>query len=151
MSETTENDNRTNPMRPSQSKPWLRLLLLLIIFLSGVIVGTGGTLLAVRQRVLHRIHHPEEMPAIVAARLRHKLGLSDKQVEQVETVLRNRQDDIQAMRREFQPQLEGQLDQLAAEISEILDDEQRSRWKEHFQMLRNTWLPAVPASSPDGT
>ncbi|NOY43247.1 MAG: periplasmic heavy metal sensor [Planctomycetes bacterium] len=151
MSETTESNNRTNPPRPGQSKPWLRVLLLLVIFLSGAIVGTGGTLLAVRQRVLHRIHHPEEMPAIVTARLRHKLGLSDKQAEQVETVLRNRQDDIQAMRREFQPRLEGQLDQLAEEIAEVLDDEQRSQWEEHFQMLRDTWLPTVPKASPDST
>lgn len=151
MSETTGSDNRANPPRPSQSKPWLRVLLLLVIFLSGAIVGTGGTLLAVRQRVLHRIHHPEEMPTIVTARLRYKLGLSDKQTQQVEAVLRNRQRDIQAMRREVQPQLEGQLDQLAKEIAEVLDDEQRIQWEEHFRMLRDTWLPTVPKTSSDST
>ena len=56
-------------------------LMMLIIFLSGAIVGTGGALLAVRQHVLHKIHHPQEVPDTVAARLQRKFDLEDHQAQ----------------------------------------------------------------------
>jgi len=142
MSETTAVDNQSKPSRPPRRRAWLRGLLLVVIFLSGGIVGSGSTLLAVRHRVLHTIHHPQEMPATVAARLRRVLGLSDKQAQQIETILRNRQREIQTIRREFRPRLEQQLDQLTDEVAEVLDDKQSDAWRKHFGRLRSTWLPA---------
>jgi len=149
MNETKENNHRMNLPRSSQRKTWLRGLLMLVIFLSGTIVGAGGTLLAVRQRVLHKIHHPQEVPAAVTARLRRKFDLSDKQAQQVETILRSRQGEILTLRRQFQPQLEGQLDKVASEIADVLDNQQRGRWEGYFRELRNTWLPAVPKNAQD--
>lgn len=123
---------------------WKPVLLSLVIFASGAIAGTCATLMLIRNQVHYRIHHPEEMPANVAARLQRKLDLSDEQTEQVLTVLTERQQAILEIRREFQPKLETELDQLEKQVADLLDDSQRTTWQQKFQAMRAEWLPAVP-------
>ncbi len=130
---------------------WVRVLLSLIIFVSGGAAGTGITLLVIRNRVLHAIHHPEEMPSLIARRLRGTLHLSDEQVQQVEKILGRRQLAIQSIRRKFQPPIEDELDCVEREISEVLDDQQRTHWREHFEQLRGEWIPSLPPETPNRT
>ncbi len=123
---------------------WRSLLLALLIFVSGLIVGGGLTLIRVRHGALWAIHHPEEAPPRIAAHLRWKLGLSDEQTEQVEQIVRKRQQALQAIRREVQPRVTAELDRVEAEISGMLNDAQRAKWHKLFTQLRSTWLRPLP-------
>ncbi len=123
---------------------WLRPLMLAAIFLSGLLVGVGLTLMAVRQGVLYGIHHPEELPVRVAARLRRPLSLSDQQADRVEAIIRQRQSQLQEIRRRFQPEVEAELEQVYQQVREILDDQQRERWDQIYTRLRETWIPPLP-------
>jgi len=123
---------------------WLRVVLWLVIFVSGLIAGSGLTLIAVREGVLRAIHHPEEMPAKVAQRLRRPLGLTDEQTEQITQILRRRQKALSGIRRHYQPEVEHQLDLLEAEIGAVLDDRQRETWRRIFESKRRTWTPPMP-------
>ena len=123
---------------------WRTLLLALLIFVSGLIVGGGTMLITVRHRALRVLHHPEEVPARIAARLRWKLGLSDEQTQQVEQIVRKRQQALQAIRREVQPRVTIELDRVEAEIAITLDDAQRAKWHALFAKLRETWIPPPP-------
>ena len=116
----------------------------LVIFGSGCVVGAGAMLIAVRSGVLWAIHHPEEMPPRVAARLRSKLRLEEDQTRQVESILGARQTHLQDIRRRTQPTVEAELDELAEQVSAVLNDSQRAQWQQTFQSLRGTWLPAPP-------
>ncbi len=129
---------------PIRRPIWKPVLLSLVIFASGAIVGTCSTLMLIRNQVHYRIHHPEEMPGNVASRLQRKLDLSDVQTEQVLTVLTERQQAIQQIRRDFQPKLEAELDQLEKQIGDLLDDSQSTTWRQKFQAMRAEWLPAAP-------
>ncbi|MCL4202872.1 MAG: hypothetical protein KJ000_10265 [Pirellulaceae bacterium] len=122
----------------------MRPLMLAAIFLSGLLVGAGLTLMAVRQGVLYGIHHPEEMPVRVAARLRRPLSLSDQQADRVQAIIRERQSQLQEIRRRFQPEVEAELEQVYQQIREILDDQQRERWDQIYTRLRETWIPPLP-------
>jgi len=108
------------PIAAAARGRWLRRLMLAVIFLSGLMAGVGVTLLAVRQGVLYGIHHPEEMPERVAARLRRPLNLSDQQADRVEAIIQQRQTHLQEIRRRFQPEVEAELEQVYAEIRELL-------------------------------
>jgi hypothetical protein len=118
--------------------------MLAAIFLSGLLVGVGLTLMAVRQGVLYGIHHPEELPVRVAARLRRPLSLSDQQADRVEAIIRQRQSQLQEIRRRFQPEVEAELEQVYQQVREILDDQQRERWDQIYTRLRETWIPPLP-------
>jgi hypothetical protein len=123
---------------------WKRIVLALVIFGSGCIVGSGATVFIVHRRIMESIHSPETVPPKVAAHLRRFLDLTDEQTEQVTAILEGRRLAIQSIRREFQPQIEQELDQVQAEIAAILNDEQRQRWQQHFTQMRSVWLPQLP-------
>jgi hypothetical protein len=140
---------QTPPVQPpadaaARRGRWLRPLLLTAIFLSGLLVGVGVTLIAVRQGMLYGIHHPEQMPVRVAARLRRPLSLNDQQAGRIESIVRHRQSHLQEIRRRFQPEVEAELEQVYQEIREILDDRQRERWEQIYTRLRETWIPPLP-------
>ncbi len=120
------------------------LLLAMLIFVSGLIIGGGLTLIRVRHGALWAIHHPEEAPPQIAAHLRWKLGLSDEQTRQVEQIVRKRQQALQAIRREVQPRVMIELDRVEAEIAATLDDSQRVKWHALFAKLRERWIPPLP-------
>lgn len=129
---------------PRRRRWWVSLVLALVIFGSGCIVGGAATLLVARNRILYALHHPEEGPARIAARLKRKLDLSDEQTQKVEAILAKRQAALAAIRRCVQPEVESQLDLVENEIAEVLDDAQRAEWHERIEALRATWLPPKP-------
>jgi hypothetical protein len=145
--------NESNPQKtdlpnavawtPRRSRLWARFLLWLIIFVSGGAAGAGVTLIVIRQRVLHAIQHLDEMPARIAGCLRQRYDLSDRQTQQVEEILVRRQHALRVIRRQFQPEVERELDRLQEDISAVLDDKQRTKWQEYFQKLRQTWTPPL--------
>jgi hypothetical protein len=127
---------------------WVTLLLGLLIFGSGFIVGGGATLLALRNRAIYALHHPEKAPARIAAQLRWKLGLSDEQTQQVEKIVRKRQRALQAIRYDVQPKVEAELQLVESEIGEVLDKAQKAKWHALFTHLCNTWLPPPAPKKP---
>ena len=132
------------PAVPRWRRWRLHVLLSLVIFASGGAVGVGATLIVLRSRVLYAIHHPREMPVKIAANMRRPLQLSDEQVRQVEQILSQRQQLLQDIRRRVQPEVEAELDRVEQQVAEVLDNQQRERWHEHFTRLRGIWLPPLP-------
>jgi hypothetical protein len=137
------------PERPSiavgpRRRTWLYVVLWLIIFGSGTVVGAGSTLWVVRNRVLDGIQHPERAPAGLARHLQRMLDLDDAQRDQVEHIFERRQKELQKVRRSFQPEVEAQLDQVEQDVSAVLNDVQRAEWQTRFRELRARWLPALP-------
>lgn len=135
---------RTTMAVVPRRRTWLVVVLWLIIFGSGVVVGAGSTLWVVRNRVLYGIQHPERAPAGLARHLQRMLGLDDAQRAQVEQIFERRQKELQKVRRAFQPEVEAQLDQVEQEVSAVLNDVQRAEWQSRFRELRGRWLPALP-------
>ena len=132
------------PVLPPRRRWWVHLLLSLVIFASGGAVGVGVTLIVLRNGVLYALHHPREMPVKIAAGMRRPLRLSDEQVRQVERILSQRQQVLQDIRRRVQPEVEAELDRVEQQVAEVLDNQQRERWHEHFTRLRGIWLPPLP-------
>lgn len=135
---------RTSVAVGPRRQTWLVVVLWLIIFGSGVVVGAGSTIWVVRNRVLDGIQHPDRAPAGLARHLQRMLDLDDAQRAEVEQIFERRQKELQKVRRAFQPEVEAQLDQVEQEVSAVLNDVQRAEWQTRFRELRNRWLPALP-------
>ncbi len=149
MSEQTEPLGTKTETPPALHRPrrWLNWLLMLVLFLSGLGIGAGGTLIVVRNRILQAFHHPEKAPRQIAERLRSRLNLSDTQASQVEAIVRTHQVELRKIRRAVQPRVEEQLTQVEEEIGRVLDDGQRVKWHEIIAYLRKVWIPARPTEA----
>ncbi|OGR18100.1 MAG: hypothetical protein A3K53_12660 [Deltaproteobacteria bacterium RIFOXYB2_FULL_66_7] len=127
-----------------RTRRWLIWLLMLAMFLSGMGIGIGGTLIVVRNRILDAFHHPEKAPKQIADRLRNKLSLTEAQASRVEAILQAHQVELRKIRRVAQPQVEAQLDQVEQEIDQMLDAGQQAKWHEMMSSLREVWIPTRP-------
>lgn len=145
MTEASEPDtNRTPFAAACRRSKWLPMLLALLVFTGGLVCGGGLTLLAIRQRLLHGLHHPEHVAERVARRLEFTIGLSAEQTARVEAVLRRRQAVLRALRERLQPEIEDELRQLGREVGEVLEEPQRRRWEGLFDDFCRTWIPPLP-------
>jgi hypothetical protein len=137
---------------PTGRRSWLTFLLAFIIFVSGMIVGGGGLLIVLVRFAQRR----DEPPAVVAARLKRQLGLSDEQTARVQEIVRTRQDAVHKIRDEVQPRFQEEIDLLEKQVADVLTDRQKRKWHAGVAALRRTWfsatqakdLPKKPLSSP---
>jgi hypothetical protein len=133
------------PNRRASRRRWLWVLLFAsIVFASGAVTGTGLTLLVIRDRVLHAIHHPETAPERITQRLRRVLDLDDTQAARIEQILRSRQENLQEIRQRVQPEVMAELRRVEDEVAQVLRPEQREIWEARVRQLRETWVPALP-------
>jgi hypothetical protein len=147
--ETHADAPRPNPAR----RRWTAIALSVLIFLSGVVVGGAGTILAAKELTLDRLHHPEVVPVKMGNRIGNSLGLPDEKTDQVVAILEERREAIFDIFQEFKPRLSAELDRMRTEVSAILDEKQAREWETRFDKLRNTWfepLAQTKDESPPG-
>lgn len=142
--ERVEPTSESLPPAPRPRRRWLTALLGILIFVAGAACGAGLTVVVVANRIQHAIQHPEEAPPRIADRLQWRLGLDDAQRAKIEAIVAKHQTELMAIRREVQPKVVEQLEQVRDEISGVLNDPQRERWTELFNEVRERWLPAMP-------
>jgi hypothetical protein len=142
--ETTDNAVGGLPA-PAQRRRWLTVLLAILIFGAGLVSGGALTTAFVVSRVRSLIHHPEQAPARIAARIGRRLHLDDAQQAKVEAIVAARQRELMRLRGEIQPQIMEQLDGLRTEIGEVLTESQREQWQRMFDEFRERWVPAASA------
>ena len=136
---------------PKRPRRWRAMLLSLVIFLAGAVVGSALTVIVVAHRIQHAIRHPEEAPARIAKDLKKRLVLSDDQQQHVQAILAERLADLQTLRIQLQPQINAQLDLAFRQISEVLTPEQAQKWRMISHDYGREWLspaPFPPATRP---
>jgi hypothetical protein len=134
-----------SPPTPHRRRRWKTWLLALLIFLAGTLFGGALTAGAIFRSVHRAIAHPEEAPQRITARLSHRLDLTDDQRERVRQIIASRQQSLLDIRRDVQPRIETQLEQLESEIAAVLNPKQQEQWRTMVSTFRKTWLPPVAA------
>jgi hypothetical protein len=151
MTEPTGSTPIAPPIAPSHRRPprarWKTVLLSAVVFLCGGLLGSGLTLIYIGARVRHIIEHPEKAPAMLTARLKSRLSLSDDQARKVAEILRQRQIALQAIRREVHPRVALEIEKAREEITAVLTPEQAKKWDEQFELMKKRWAPPPPPAS----
>lgn len=133
---------------------WLTVVGLVVIFLSGGVLGSALTVI-LRDRAWPRPRRTlEETRDRLTERIAGKLRLSGDQTEQLRQIVGDRLTEIRQLRRQIQPETERVAKRLRQRVAALLTDEQKSRWAELYAELFERWFldPAStrPASQPGG-
>lgn len=144
----TEKSTETTMPRPPVVRRWWRLLFLMLIFLSGSIVGAicGGYWM--REHMVTMMQHPEKVPDRILPRIRSELALSDDQAQKVEAVVRRRHAAMEALRAECYPRQLAEFKAMQSEIAELLLPEQRRQWVTLCETVERRYLPVRPIVPP---
>lgn len=138
----------TASLRSRRALPWWgHVGVLLLVFVSGGVVGAMIATQAIYSRLNYYREHAGALPADIVPRLQVRLDLTAKQMEKVRAIIairhprmiENRRQGAQAMLDEFR--------MMEHEIAGVLDPEQREGWHAIAQSVRQRFLP--PVSSND--
>jgi len=131
----------TAPQPPRSGRPWLTVLLCVLIFVAGGVTGAGAMALHTARRVLEAVRHPEVIPDRIVSRLRRPLDLDEQQELQIKAILARHQATILEARAEAMRQVRPEFEGIEADIAAILRPEQVERWHDLYKRFLREWMP----------
>ena len=138
---------------PSPKRRCSRVVLPIIIFVAGGLIGSGLTVIFRPEQTRRGRRSLEETRDRMTEKIADKLDLSVQQTEQLRRIVEDRLNELQKLRREVQPRMEKEAAILKANLAAVLNDEQKARWEELYTELFNRWFPepvsTQPATQPD--
>lgn len=117
-------------------KNWKSVLLLLLVFFAGAVVGVVGTRVVVRRVVQQAIAHPERAQFLTERNLTRRLRLDGDQQAKLHVILTDTRAQLRDLRKQVQPQAAEILRGADAKISALLTPEQQARYE---KMKENSW------------
>jgi hypothetical protein len=126
----------------------MQAVVAVVILVSGIGIGTGGTILALKNRLVPRLRLPPPGPPgmepnILVERWRGEYGLSEKQVQQAKDTLTKQFAATGDLWEKFRLAEQSEREKFAASMKKILNSEQFTKWDddlkkrmEHFRGMR---------------
>ncbi len=121
-------------------RSYTRLLLPVLIFLCGCLVGVGATVTFIEYRMFSMMRRPTPEPKDIVTKLKSDLGLDADQTRKVEAIV---QAHDPKMRRFFR---EADLNRkrFESEIAAVLNAEQKEKWRQRCEAMQK-FLPPLPS------
>lgn len=127
-------------------KKWKLWLAVLLIFLSGSLVGTVATGLYVRSKVLCIVQEgPSAVTQLVTRRLARNLDLSATQRTDVSRIIQETQQQLQVLRLRSRPEARQIIIDCITEIKTTLTPQQQQELDVLFERFKNRWRSADSA------
>ena len=133
--------------RPRRRWVWT-ILLALVIFVSGVLVGGGLTFKFITSGFKRSFQDPAVLADRITQRMKKRLKLTDQQAVQFRGIILEQQKAFQSLRKQVRPQLEAQIEKTRQELAAVLTPEQARKWEKHFRHFLKFWLPPQPGDPP---
>lgn len=120
-----------------------------LIFLCGVLVGGGLSLIGMNYFLSYRFRHPEEMLLRIVDQMQGNLKLSEDQRAKVVAIFQKKHTEMDTLfNQEIKPRIEAEFDSLRDEVAAVLDTQQAEDWKKHFDTIRAQLRPPCPPPPP---
>jgi hypothetical protein len=112
---------------------------LILLFAFGVVAGIAITLIIEGAMLRKAFANPDTGRRVLANRFARELGLDDEQRSDVDEILADTMDELQAIRAETTPLVQEALETLRHRIDEVLAPEQRERFAEIYDRMHRAW------------
>ncbi|HAI10061.1 MAG TPA: hypothetical protein DCM28_00020 [Phycisphaerales bacterium] len=138
-----DNTHMSHVHRPhySRRRTWLKVMLLLVIFISGMVVGSGLTVYGIVRHMRSQQADPQARAVNWTHRLAKRLDLTPEQTELLLPVMTQSSERFAKIHREVRQQIDTELDRMQNEVTTVLPEEKVDTWQKQFNQMRNRWLP----------
>jgi hypothetical protein len=117
---------------------FLRCLCSLIILLSGIAIGAGGTIMLIKERVIWvGGSHPHKDANDITKEITEKYGLNPQQSTQVQGIITNAFLKRKANNEAEDKQHEADIQAVIADMKTVLTPQQFEQWNKDFQAMRD--------------
>jgi hypothetical protein len=129
-----------HPRRPPLNRRQLLMQVVVagVILASGIGIGTGGTILALKNRIIPRVRWmpvdpPGPEPNFIVARWKGDYSLSDKQAQQVKDILTKQFTALRELRQKLFQAEQAERDKSTASMKKALSPEQYAKWDQDMK------------------
>ena len=130
-------DNTIQPQQDLKKSKTRPILFSLLILLSGIIIGSGATVIILRQSVAdEKSRLPEEFSRRMVKRLTRELHLTEQQQQQIQPIIEKHMKAMDAIRNEARPKIRQELEDMNDELMAVFDNTQQQIWKERIQRMQ---------------
>jgi hypothetical protein len=132
--EPTDSIRRRQTVSASRSTKCTQIATGIIIVLSGIVIGSGGTILVLKDRITwHDSPLKGRDPSTMAKQWKATYDLSEEQAEKVEKISTKRLKTRRALTEEFTQRIASERDKFVTEVETVLSPDQFQRWKNDFE------------------
>jgi len=151
MVDAARSDHPATPHRvpPTRQQIIAQVLVSVVILVSGVIIGSGGTILALKDRIMPKfegtgtssqgpgrdVAEEERRSDFVARRIQGEYGLTDDQMRQIKAIFSQQFTASQELWKEFNAAEQKQQEKLGQAMKTILTADQFARWDSDFKKM----------------
>jgi hypothetical protein len=132
--------------KPRRGRLWT-ILLALIIFICGVLVGGGLSFRIVTAGYKRAFQEPDFLAEKITRRMERRLDLDSDQFKQVRGIILEQQEAFQSLHKEFRVRLDSQIEKTRKELAKVLTQEQMKKWEKTFARIQRFWLPPLPGET----
>lgn len=119
-----------------RQRRWLSLAMMVLIFGSGTVIGSGLTMIAVNDKYDARMRNPSASCDHVLPVMQRELQLSTEQSAEVRTILTEHDKAVGKLWTEMRPKFREQLKQLEDQVNGVLTTEQQEKWHAWLEQRR---------------
>ena len=120
-------------------KSFKPLVLLLLVFVAGIVVGVIGTRAFVRQVIGSVVANPDLIWTRIERALATDLKLNPEQSATVQQILSETHDRVRSLRTEYQPRVLPMIEKARADIAATLTPEQRAKFDKLLKEKERLW------------
>ena len=113
---------------------YLQIIVGIVILSCGIVIGSGATLLRLKDRVIIPGPRPP-LPDIVED-IQSRYDLTQEQVEKVEDILGKGREKMHTLFEESRQKIEAEFQKISVEMKEVLSPEQYEHWENDFKSRR---------------
>jgi len=147
--------NDSQPTPPPQPQP-IRLRsaprpsfgAMVLTLLAGAMIGAGLMVLLRPGPPPRARRSIAELRDRLTAEFVDRLDLNEHQQEMVRAILEERLTAVRRIQQKIRPEMNDQAVLLNAQLYEILDYDQRAKWREFYAQLRRRWFGPETATRP---
>jgi hypothetical protein len=137
------------PSQTPKKNRWKLVLLGLIIFFGGMVIGAGITFQAGHVMIFRAISPGGKIAERVTKHIDRDLGLTDEQRSRVAGIVAQRVSAFQNIVIDTYPRIKEQLELLHDEVVPILTEEQKVKWEKHYKKLQKVITRIQKRLPPD--
>ncbi len=136
----SETPTHSPPVR-RRGRWWRPLLLVVVAFVCGAVVGGGLTARFILNRFIEGFQQPAVVADRIVGRMDTFLDLDDEQQAAVRNILDTQVDEIVAIRNDTIPEVLAVLRAGRDEVAEVLTPEQRELWLQRWGNVAAVLVP----------
>ncbi|HEY1597983.1 MAG TPA: hypothetical protein VGG64_00175 [Pirellulales bacterium] len=125
--------------RRNRARPWISLLLVMVVFVAGLLCGAAA------MRAFPRSRQPEDWSDLlsrVANRMQRDLDLTELQQADIQAIVRAHQPELDHIRTHTIREMRTELQQVMDEMCKALTTEQANQFRSEAQPRLDKFFPA---------